>query len=233
MTNEIIVAVDGYSSCGKSTIAKQLARYAGYTYIDTGAMYRAAGLWARRKGFLGDGVADKKQIRQHIDQLQVHFERTDDGSQHIFIDGEDVESLIRTLQASEDASVVSTIGLVRQRMVALQQQMGEQKGIVMDGRDIGTVVFPNAELKLFVFSRPEVRAKRRFLELTEKGEQTTYEEVLRAIEERDYRDTHRAESPLQQAEDAIMLDNSDLTKEEQLQTVIELFEKAIIAAEHK
>jgi cytidylate kinase len=222
----IIVAVDGYSSCGKSTIAKQLAKYAGYTYIDTGAMYRAVGLWTRRNGLIVGENVDEEKLKANLSNLQLSFHRLDDGTQHIFIGEEDVESQIRTLEASNDASLVSTIGFVRRRMVAMQQQMGEQKGIVMDGRDIGTVVFPNAELKIFVFARPEVRAQRRFLELTQKGEQTTYDEVLKAVEERDYRDTHRAESPLRQAEDAILLDNSDLTPEQQLNKAIELLEKA-------
>ncbi|MBQ9439389.1 MAG: (d)CMP kinase [Paludibacteraceae bacterium] len=226
MTKKIIVAVDGYSSCGKSTIAKQLAKYAGYTYIDTGAMYRAVGLWTRRNGLIVGENVDEGKLKANLSNLQLSFHRLDDGTQHIFIGEEDVESQIRTLEASNDASLVSTIGFVRRRMVAMQQQMGEQKGIVMDGRDIGTVVFPNAELKIFVFARPEVRAQRRFLELTQKGEQTTYDEVLKAVEERDYRDTHRAESPLRQAEDAILLDNSDLTPEQQLNKAIELLEKA-------
>ena len=220
---KIIVAVDGYSSCGKSTVAKQLAAYANYTYIDTGAMYRAVGLWARRCGYIVGGQVDEKSLKANIGQLSIHFERMPDGAQHIFIGHEDVENLIRTLSASEDASIVSTIGFVRKQMVTLQQEMGENKGIVMDGRDIGTVVFPNAELKIFVTARPEVRAKRRFLELTAKGEPATLEDVLKAVEERDYRDTHRQESPLRQAEDAVLLDNSDMTCDEQLEHVIQLF----------
>ena len=179
--NRIIVAIDGYSSCGKSTIAKALAKYAGYTYVDTGAMYRAT------------------------------------------LNGEDVESQIRTLAVGNCASRVSAIKEVRAFLVAQQQKMGEAKGIVMDGRDIGTVVFPQAELKLFLTASPEVRAQRRYDELVSKGEKPDFEAVLADVNDRDYRDTHRAESPLRQADDAIVVDNSFMTIDGQMELIYKLF----------
>lgn len=214
----IIVAIDGYSSCGKSTIAKALAKYAGYTYVDTGAMYRATALYAQRAGLTNDLSLAIPLLKN----IQISFILTPDG-QHVTLNGEDVESQIRTLEIGELASQISTIKEVRAFLVAQQQAMGEKKGIVMDGRDIGTVVFPQAELKLFLTASPEVRAKRRFLELQAKGETPDFEEVLRATNERDYRDTHRAESPLRQAEDAIVVDNSEMTREEQMEHIIRLF----------
>ena len=221
MVNKIIVAIDGYSSCGKSTIAKALAKYAGYTYVDTGAMYRAVALYARQAG-IGYSESDNGVLLAQLDNIHIGFVQTPDG-QHVTLNGEDVESQIRTLEVGELASQISTIKEVRAFLVAQQQAMGEKKGIVMDGRDIGTVVFPQAELKLFLTASPEVRAKRRFLELQAKGDNPDYEEVLRATNERDYRDTHRAESPLRQAEDAIVVDNSDMTREEQMEHIINVF----------
>ena len=214
----IIVAIDGYSSCWKSTIAKALAKHVGYTYVDTGAMYRATALYAQRAGLTNDLL----QIIPLLKNIQISFIQTPDG-QHVTLNGEDVESHIRTLEVGELASQISTIKEVRAFLVAQQQAMGEKKGIVMDGRDIGTVVFPQAELKLFLTASPEVRAKRRFLELQAKGENPNLEEVLRATNERDYRDTHRAESPLRQAEDAIVVDNSEMTREEQMEHIIDVF----------
>ena len=214
----IIIAIDGYSSCGKSTIAKALAKHAGYTYVDTGAMYRATALYAQRAGLTND----LSLVIPLLKNIQISFILTPDG-QHVTLNGEDVESQIRTLEIGELASQISTIKEVRAFLVAQQQAMGEKKGIVMDGRDIGTVVFPQAELKLFLTASPEVRAKRRFLELQAKGETPDFEEVLRATNERDYRDTHRAESPLRQAEDAIVVDNSEMTREEQMEHIIRLF----------
>lgn len=221
MVNKIIVAIDGYSSCGKSTIAKALAKYAGYTYVDTGAMYRAVALYARQAG-IGYSESDNGVLLAQLDNIHVGFVQTPDG-QHVTLNGEDVESQIRTLEVGELASQISTIKEVRAFLVAQQQVMGEKKGIVMDGRDIGTVVFPQAELKLFLTASPEVRAKRRFLELQAKGDNPDYEEVLRATNERDYRDTHRAESPLRQAEDAVVVDNSEMTREEQMEHIINVF----------
>ena len=219
---KIIVAIDGYSSCGKSTIAKQLAQYAGYTYVDTGAMYRAVALAVSRAGVAGD----EKQIIALLPQIKISFIQTSNG-QHVCLNGEDVESHIRTIEIGNMASQVAVIGEVRHFLVNQQQELGEAKGIVMDGRDIGTVVFPNAELKLFLTARPEVRAQRRLLELQEKGEHPVYEDVLHDVNDRDYRDTHRAESPLRQAQDAIVVDNSDMTKEEQMLHIQRLFDDCI------
>ena len=221
---KIIVAVDGFSSCGKSTIAKQLAKYAGYTYVDTGAMYRAVALYLNQNSKIQEfkDSSDDEQTVFLRNNVCISFVQTESG-QHVCLNGEDVESKIRTLEIGNLASQVSTIGTVRRFLVAQQQAMGREKGIVMDGRDIGTVVFPQAELKLFITASAEVRAQRRFLELQEKGENPVFEDVLHDVVDRDYRDTHRAESPLRQAEDAIVVDNSFMTREEQLEKVIEIF----------
>lgn len=219
----IIVAIDGYSSCGKSTIAKALAKYAGYTYVDTGAMYRAVALYAFR--LLGDEAIRREAVIPILTNIHIGFIQTADG-QHVTLNGEDVESQIRTLEIGNLASQISTIKEVRAFLVAQQQAMGEKKGIVMDGRDIGTVVFPQAELKLFLTASPEVRAERRFKELEAKGEKPVWEEVLADVNDRDYRDTHRAESPLRQAEDAVVVDNSEMTREEQMAKIVEIFDRA-------
>lgn len=219
--SKIIVAIDGYSSCGKSTIAKALARYAGYTYVDTGAMYRAIALYTLRLHLTDDAA-----IIAALPQIQVGFTQVD-GAQHVTLNGEDIESLIRTLEVGNRASQISQIREVRAFLVAQQQKMGDAKGIVMDGRDIGTVVFPKAELKLFLTASPEVRAQRRFDELVLKGEHPDYDAVLADVNDRDYRDTHRAESPLRQAEDAIVVDNSDLTPDGQMELIISLFNQKI------
>ena len=215
---QIIVAIDGYSSCGKSTIAKALAKYAGYTYVDTGAMYRATALYAQRTGLANN----LEKIIPLLDNIQIGFILTTEG-QHVTLNGEDVEAYIRTLEIGNLASQISTIKEVRAFLVAQQQAMGKKKGIVMDGRDIGTVVFPNAELKLFLTASPEVRAERRFKELLAKGEKPVFEDVLRDTNDRDYRDTHRAESPLRQADDAVVVDNSNMTREEQMEYIIGVF----------
>lgn len=219
--SKIIVAIDGYSSCGKSTIAKALARYAGYTYVDTGAMYRAIALYTLRHHLTDDAA-----IIAALPQIQVGFTQVD-GAQHVTLNGEDIESLIRTLEVGNRASQISQIREVRAFLVAQQQKMGDAKGIVMDGRDIGTVVFPKAELKLFLTASPEVRAQRRFDELVLKGEHPDYDAVLADVNDRDYRDTHRVESPLRQAEDAIVVDNSDLTPDGQMELIISLFNQKI------
>lgn len=216
--NPIIVAIDGYSSCGKSTIAKALAKYAGYTYVDTGAMYRATALYAQRQGL----AEHLEQIVPLLKDIQIGFTQAPSG-QHVTLNGEDVEAYIRTLEIGNLASQISTIKEVRAFLVAQQQAMGEKKGIVMDGRDIGTVVFPKAELKLFLTASPEVRAERRFKELQSKGENPVFEDVLRDTNDRDYRDTHRAESPLRQADDAVVVDNSHMTREEQMEHIIKVF----------
>ena len=221
MVNKIIVAIDGYSSCGKSTIAKALAKYAGYTYVDTGAMYRAVALYAQRLG-IANPESGYTDLLAQLENIHIDFIQTSEG-QHVTLNGEDVESYIRTLEIGNLASQISTIKEVRAFLVAQQQAMGEKKGIVMDGRDIGTVVFPHAELKLFLTASPEVRAERRFKELQAKGENPVWEEVLADVNDRDYRDTHRAESPLRQADDAVVVDNSHMTREEQMEHIIEVF----------
>ena len=213
---KIIVAIDGYSSCGKSTIAKQLAKYAGYTYVDTGAMYRAVALYALEN-------LDNLECLERLEYLEKHICLT--YSPDLCLNGQPVESKIRSLEVGNMASKVSPIPAVRQFLVAQQQAMGQAKGIVMDGRDIGTVVFPQAELKLFLTARPEVRAQRRFDELVAKGEHPNFEEVLKDVNDRDYRDTHREISPLRQAPDAIVIDNSDLTREQQMQTIYDIFDR--------
>jgi len=222
MQNKIIVAIDGYSSCGKSTIAKALAKYAGYTYVDTGAMYRAIALYTLRHN-----LTKQEDIIAALPKIEVGFVLIE-GAQHVTLNGEDVESLIRTLEVGNKASEVSQIKEVRAFLVDQQQKMGTAKGIVMDGRDIGTVVFPNAELKLFLTASPEVRAQRRFDELVAKGGKPDFQEVLADVNERDYRDTHRAESPLRQAEDAIVVDNSNMTPDEQMEVIIDLFKSKIL-----
>ena len=220
IVNKIIVAIDGYSSCGKSTIAKALAKHAGYTYVDTGAMYRATALYAQRLGLDNDLL----QVVPLLNNIQISFIQTANG-QHVTLNGEDVEAFIRTLEIGNLASQISTIKEVRAFLVAQQQAMGDAKGIVMDGRDIGTVVFPNAELKLFLTASPEVRAERRFKELQAKGENPVFDDLLRDTNDRDYRDTHRAESPLRQADDAVVVDNSHMTREEQMNHIIEIFDR--------
>ena len=217
---KIVVAIDGYSSCGKSTMAKALAEYAGYTYVDTGAMYRAVGLYALQHGL------DEKQLVAALPDIHISFIRVADG-QHVCLNGEDVEAQIRTLEAGNKASQISQIREIRQFLVAQQQAMGNEKGIVMDGRDIGTVVFPHAELKLFLTATPEERANRRFLELQSKGEHPVFEDVLRDVNDRDYRDTHRDESPLRQAEDAVVVDNTTMTKEQQIEHIRKIFDESL------
>ena len=214
---KIIVAIDGYSSCGKSTMAKALAEYAGYTYVDTGAMYRAVALYALSHNL------NEQQLIAALPDIRISFSLEKDG-QHVLLNGENVEKQIRTLEVGNKASQVSPIKEVRQFLVAQQQAMGVAKGIVMDGRDIGTVVFPQAELKLFLTATPEERARRRYKELQEKGENPVFEDVLRDVNDRDYRDTHRAESPLRQAEDAVVVDNSDMTKEQQIAHICRIFD---------
>lgn len=219
--SKIIVAIDGYSSCGKSTIAKALAKYAGYTYVDTGAMYRAIALYT-----LHNNLTETADIIAALPKIEVGFVLVD-GAQHVTLNGEDVEGLVRTLEVGNRASQVSQIKEVRAFLVAQQQKMGDAKGIVMDGRDIGTVVFPKAELKLFLTASPEVRAQRRYDELVAKGEKPKFEDVLADVNDRDYRDTHRAESPLRQAEDAIVVDNSHMTPDEQMEVIYGLFDKIL------
>lgn len=225
---KIVVAIDGFSSCGKSTMAKALAKYAGYTYVDTGAMYRAVALYAIDHNLIDAENIDEIGLNEALSNIKISF-ITVDGVQHTVLNDIDVESRIRTLEVANGASRVSAIGFVRRALVALQQEMGKEGGVVMDGRDIATVVFPNAELKVFVTATAEVRAQRRYDELKAKGEEQPYADVLANVQERDYRDTHRAESPLRQADDARLLDNSDMTREQQFELLKSWFEETIKA----
>lgn len=225
---KINVAIDGVSSSGKSTMAKALAKAVGYTYIDSGAMYRAVSLYAIRNGWMSDTAINEGELQQHISEIDISFKINDEGLQDTYLNGENVEKQIRTLNVSNGASRVSTLGFVRKELVRLQQNMGKDKGVIMDGRDIGTVVFPDAELKLFVTASPEIRAQRRFDELKAKGiETSTLEDVLANVKERDERDTTRAESPLRKADDAIVLDNSNIGIEEQFQWALSLLKNKI------
>lgn len=221
---KIVVAIDGFSSCGKSTIAKQLAKEFGYIYVDTGAMYRAVSLFCLQKGWLtASGKVDEEALKQQISNIDIAFKTNAEGVQETYLNGKNVEKEIRTLEVANGASITSTIGLVRKELVRQQQLMGQQKGIVMDGRDIGTVVFPSAELKIFVTAQPEVRARLRHKELEEKGISESFEAVLANVKERDERDQTRKESPLRQASDALLLDNSNLNKEQQMEIVRQWF----------
>lgn len=227
--NKIIVAIDGYSSCGKSTMAKELAREVGYVYVDTGAMYRGITLMALRRGFIGEGLRqDTPSIVAMLREVELSFRLSPEGTPLLYLGAECVESEIRTMYVSSFVSAVSAIAEVRSKVTEQLQEMGRTGGIVMDGRDIGTNVFPNAELKIFVTADPMVRAERRLLELRSKGDKkTTLEEVLTNLKERDHADASREVSPLRQAKDAIVLDNSYLTREEQSQRLRELFAKAV------
>ena len=224
-SKNINIAVDGFSSCGKSTIAKGLARQLGYTYIDSGAMYRSVALFAIRNGWITDSEMDEEHLRQHIGDIRITFKTNSHGEQETYLNGENVEREIRTLDAANGASRVSTLGFVRKALVAQQQVLGKEKGVVMDGRDMGTVVFPAAELKLFLTASPEVRAQRRFDEMKARGENPSFDDVLTNVKERDQRDTTRVESPLRKADDALELDNSHIGIEEQLQWALGMFNK--------
>ncbi len=222
----IIIAIDGFSSSGKSTMAKALARKIGYRYIDSGAMYRAVTLWAIENGLIGsDGTADETAVAAGLSDVKIDFAVTPDG-QHTILDGRDVEKEIRTMGVSAHVSTIAAIAAVRRDLVARQQQFGQEKGIVMDGRDIGTTVFPDAELKIFVNASAETRAMRRFEELKAKGEDTDYEDVLANVRHRDHIDMTRAESPLRRADDAVDLDNSHMTVQEQDEWLLARFRKA-------
>lgn len=214
-TQKIIIAIDGYSSSGKSTMAKALAKRLGYRYIDSGAMYRAVALYALENDIITGSGLNTVLLIEHLGEIHIDFALQTDGTQHTTLNGRDVEKEIRTLEVSNVVSQVSAIPEVRRVLVEKQQAFGCDKGIVMDGRDIGTTVFPDAELKIFVNAPATTRAMRRWKELQEKGDSATYDEVLANVEQRDYIDTTRAESPLRRAEDAIDLDNSDMTIEQQ------------------
>ncbi|MDR2691446.1 MAG: (d)CMP kinase [Dysgonamonadaceae bacterium] len=222
--NRITIAVDGYSSCGKSTIAKDLAKTLKYTYIDSGAMYRAVTLYALEHNLFEGDYPNETVLKKQINQIHIDFRyNAATGKSDTFLNGENVEKEIRSMEVAGKVSPVAAIGFVREALVRQQQEMGKNKGIVMDGRDIGTVVFPDAELKIFVTARPEVRAHRRLAELAAKGENATFEEVLDNLTKRDLIDSTRKDGPLRQAEDAVVIDNSDLTVEEQNAIILKLF----------
>ncbi len=239
MMKKITIAIDGHSSCGKSTMAKNLAREVGYVYVDTGAMYRCVTLYALRHGIFqkvsGEGqevreVIDEEALRQQMPDIQITFQfNPETGRPDTYLNGELVEDQIRTMEVSNHVSPIATLGFVREAMVAQQQLMGQGGGVVMDGRDIGTVVFPNAELKVFVTASAEVRAQRRYDELKGKGMEADYADILKNVQERDYIDSHREVSPLRQADDAILLDNSHMTIAEQQQWLLERFREACAA----
>lgn len=217
---KIIIAIDGYSSCGKSTFAKKIAAKLGYTFIDTGAMYRAVTLYALRNGIITDGKVNDRLLEEAMDRITIEFIRTGDGRNEVALNGEIVENEIRSIAVSNAVSAVSQNPLVRKLLVRLQQRMGDQKGVVMDGRDIGTVVFPNAELKIFMMASPEVRARRRFLEMQAKGDPVSLDDIMRNIQQRDHQDETRQISPLKKADDAIILDNSSMSVEQQMDWVL-------------
>ena len=224
---KITIAIDGHSSCGKSTMAKDLAREVGYVYVDTGAMYRSVTLYALRNGlFTNEGIKEA-ELRQQMPNIQISFKfNPETGRPDTYLNGELVEQDIRTMEVSSHVSPIATLSFVREAMVAQQQQMGKDKGVVMDGRDIGTVVFPDAELKIFVTASAEVRAQRRYDELKAKGMEADYDDILKNVQERDYIDSHREVSPLKQAPDAILLDNSQMTIAEQKEWLMQRFNEA-------
>lgn len=225
---KITIAIDGYSSTGKSTIAKQLAKALGYVYVDTGAMYRGVTLFAMQNGFLDETDANTVGLVESLDRIDLKFVYNEVlGFAEIYLNGSNVEREIRTMGVSRHVSKIATIEEVRKKLVSLQKAMGREKGIVMDGRDIGTVVFPNAELKLFMTASPEKRATRRYKELLDKGEDVTYEDVLKNVQHRDYVDSHRQISPLKKAEDAITFDNSDMGLQEQFDRVLDYTKRVI------
>jgi len=220
--SKIIIAVDGHSSCGKSTISKEVAKMLEYTYVDSGSMYRAVTLFALRNNLIINGIVNSHELIKRLPDIHISFKyNPKDQKSDTFLNGENVEKEIRELEVSNNVSPVATIKEVRAALVEIQKELGKERGIVMDGRDIGTVVYPDAELKLFVTASPTIRAQRRFYELTAKGSIVSFDEILKNVEERDYIDQNRAESPLKKAEDAIVLDNSNMTREEQLNWVLD------------
>ncbi|MDE0771136.1 MAG: (d)CMP kinase [Salibacteraceae bacterium] len=225
-TPKINIAIDGYSSCGKSTLAKELAQELDYVFIDSGAMYRAVTLFALQNG-IANGELDENKLISRLAEIEIRFEfNTSSGASDVFLNGDNVESEVRKMQVSDYVSPVAAVKEVRLKLVELQQKMGINKGVVMDGRDIGTVVFPNAELKIFMTANNEIRAKRRFEELQSKGEKPSLERVKANLEKRDFIDTNRKADPLRQASDARVLNNSNLSREEQLSLVLKWIEEA-------
>lgn len=229
-TKKIVIAVDGFSSCGKSTMAKDLAKAIGYIYIDSGAMYRAVTLFAlRRNLFLADGQVNEEQLRAELPEIRITFVLNQEQRPETYLNGKNVEKEIRGLEVSSRVSRIAALDFVRAELVHQQQLMGQEKGIIMDGRDIGTCVFPNAELKIFVTASAEIRAQRRYDELTAKGEKVNFEEILHNVQERDRIDMTRAVSPLRKADDALELDNSHLTPEQQKEWLLEQYNRVIAA----
>lgn len=227
---KIIIAIDGYSSSGKSTLAKEIAQLLNYKYIDSGAMYRAITLFALRNSLINpqSHAVDEVKLQDSIPKIHINFKKNPENNrQETYLDNENIEDEIREMNVSNNVSFISKIGFIRQKMVRLQQEMGTEKGIVMDGRDIGTVVFPNAELKIFMNAKAEVRAERRYLELKEKNIDVSYEEILENVRKRDHIDETRDESPLKKAFDSVDLDNSNLNKQEQLEHIIGLVKERI------
>jgi cytidylate kinase len=229
MQKKITIAIDGFSSCGKSTLAKALANKLDYVFIDTGAMYRAVAYYCLQKGFISNQHLNKEEIVNSLNEIEIHFEKNDVTRKlDVFLNDLNIESKIRTLEISELVSKIASIKEVRQKLVAEQQKMGIKGGVVMDGRDIGSVVFPSAELKFFVTASPEIRTERRFLELKPTEPEITKEEVKKNLVERDHLDSTRAESPLIQVEDAIVIDNSNLNQEEQLELALKYVQERLI-----
>ncbi|MBQ5898740.1 MAG: (d)CMP kinase [Alistipes sp.] len=225
---KIVIAIDGFSSCGKSTFAKAIAARLGYIFIDTGAMYRAVTLYALEQGAICDGEVDAEAVVKLLPEINISFSfNAERGASDIYVNGELAEGRIRTIEVSNCVSKVSSIREVREKLVAMQQQMGQKRGVVMDGRDIGTVVFPDAELKIFMTADAQVRAERRYAELTAKGDKVTMEEILENVISRDKADMERAISPLRQAEDAVVLDNSYMSVDEQMAWFMERYEEIV------
>ncbi|MDR2805517.1 MAG: (d)CMP kinase [Dysgonamonadaceae bacterium] len=222
----IVIAIDGHSSCGKSTMAKDLAKRIGYAYIDSGAMYRAVTLYSLKHGFFNGDDLDLERLRKALPDIHISFKKNrKTGRSETCLNGRNVEKEIRSMAVADKVSPIAAVGFVREEMVKQQQRLGREKGIVMDGRDIGTIVFPEAELKIFVTASPEIRAQRRLEELIAKGENATFEEVLYNLSKRDHIDSTRKDGPLKKADDAIVIDNSNLTITEQNQRLLELFEE--------
>ncbi len=229
MQKKLTIAIDGFSSCGKSTLAKALANKLDYVFIDTGAMYRAVAYYCLQKGFISNQHLNKEEIVNSLNEIEIHFEKNDVTKKlDVFLNDLNIESKIRTLEISELVSKIASIKEVRQKLVAEQQKMGIKGGVVMDGRDIGSVVFPSAELKFFVTASPEIRTERRFLELKPTEPEITKEEVKKNLVERDHLDSTRAESPLIQVDDAILIDNSNLNQEEQLELALKYVQERLI-----
>lgn len=228
MNKKITIAIDGFSSTGKSTVAKELAKKLEYIYVDSGAMYRAVTLFAMQENFVGTSFFDLGSLLEKLDSIQVSFHlNTETGNADMYLNGINVENEIRTLEVSNLVSTVAANSIVRKKLVAIQKEMGKNKGVVMDGRDIGTVVFKDAELKIFMNASADTRAERRYKELKEKGQDVSYEDILKNVVDRDHMDTTRADSPLIKAEDAIDIDNSNLSREEQFEMILKLVQEKL------